>query len=80
MIRPPCQDPPCRVEVLYGDTDSLFVRLPGRSLRQAFAEGRALAAAVSATLPWPMELQFEKATARAGRTRPWSRSTVSRYH
>ena len=46
--------------VVYGDTDSLFVHLPGRSVAEAFATGRAIAAAVTAENPRDVVLQFEK--------------------
>ena len=46
--------------VVYGDTDSLFVELPGRSKADAFRIGREIAAAVTAANPAPMELELEK--------------------
>ena len=46
--------------VVYGDTDSLFVHLPGRTKDQAFAIGAAIAAAVTAANPAPVKLQLEK--------------------
>ena len=46
--------------VVYGDTDSLFVLLPGRTPAQAWATGAALAAAVTAENPRPVELKLEK--------------------
>ncbi|EFX04849.1 DNA polymerase zeta catalytic [Grosmannia clavigera kw1407] len=47
-------------EVVYGDTDSLFVHLPGRTRAQAFSIGAAMAAAVTAVNPAPVRLKFEK--------------------
>jgi DNA polymerase zeta len=47
-------------KVVYGDTDSLFVHLPGRTKEQAFAIGAAIAAAVTAANPAPVKLQLEK--------------------
>ena len=47
-------------EVLYGDTDSLFVLYRGSSLSEAFTRGQKLADAVTAMNPWPMKLQMEK--------------------
>jgi DNA polymerase zeta len=46
--------------VVYGDTDSLFVALPGRSKEQAFKIGNEIADAVTATNPKPVKLKFEK--------------------
>lgn len=46
--------------VLYGDTDSLFVALPGRTRDAAFAVGRAIADAVTRANPEPVQLNFEK--------------------
>ena len=47
-------------EVLYGDTDSLFVRLPGRSVAEAFAVGAEIAAHVTRGSPRPVKLKLEK--------------------
>ncbi|KAF2659320.1 hypothetical protein K491DRAFT_712839 [Lophiostoma macrostomum CBS 122681] len=47
-------------EVVYGDTDSLFVYLKGRTRDQAFAIGEEIAAAVTNTNPRPIKLKFEK--------------------
>ncbi|AET38111.1 DNA-directed DNA polymerase Ecym_2378 [Eremothecium cymbalariae DBVPG len=47
-------------KVVYGDTDSLFVYLPGKSLEQAFEIGNSIARAVTAANPSPVKLQFEK--------------------
>ena len=46
--------------VVYGDTDSMFVHLPGKSREQAFAIGKAIAETVTNSLPKPMCLNFEK--------------------
>ncbi|KIR32771.1 DNA polymerase zeta subunit [Cryptococcus deuterogattii MMRL2647] len=46
--------------VVYGDTDSLFVALPGRSKEQAFKIGYDIADAVTALNPKPVKLKFEK--------------------
>ena len=45
---------------MYGDTDSLFVHLPGRSREEAFRIGAEIAAAVTAVNPHPVVLQLEK--------------------
>ncbi|KAJ2455957.1 DNA polymerase zeta [Coemansia sp. RSA 2336] len=47
-------------KVVYGDTDSVFVWLPGRSRQQAFRIGREIAAAVTEQNPAPVALKFEK--------------------
>ncbi|KAL1526822.1 hypothetical protein AB1Y20_015514 [Prymnesium parvum] len=46
--------------VVYGDTDSLFVLLEGRSRQEAFETGKKIAAAATAANPHPMELELEK--------------------
>lgn len=52
--------PEWRAEVVYGDTDSLFLRLAGRTKAEAFEVGAAIAAAVTASNPPPVRLQMEK--------------------
>ncbi|CAM1296166.1 REV3L (predicted) [Pycnogonum litorale] len=47
-------------KVVYGDTDSLFVRLSGRTKAQAFAIGSEIAEAVTSQNPKPVKLKFEK--------------------
>ncbi|KAF1841784.1 DNA polymeras-like protein zeta catalytic subunit [Cucurbitaria berberidis CBS 394.84] len=47
-------------EVVYGDTDSIFVYLKGRTRDQAFTIGEEIAAAVTAANPRPIKLKFEK--------------------
>ncbi|KAF2805235.1 uncharacterized protein BDZ99DRAFT_396509 [Mytilinidion resinicola] len=47
-------------EVVYGDTDSLFVYLKGRTRDQAFAIGEEIAEAVTNANPRPVKLKFEK--------------------
>ncbi|KYM93032.1 DNA polymerase zeta catalytic subunit [Atta colombica] len=46
--------------VVYGDTDSLFILLPGKSREEAFIIGEEIADAVTATNPPPVKLKFEK--------------------
>ncbi|XP_036146254.1 DNA polymerase zeta catalytic subunit isoform X2 [Monomorium pharaonis] len=46
--------------VVYGDTDSLFVLLPGKSREEAFTIGEEIADAVTAINPPPVKLKFEK--------------------
>ena len=47
-------------EVVYGDTDSLFVHLKGRSRAEAFRIGKQIAQAVTDMNPRPVKLKFEK--------------------
>ena len=47
-------------EVIYGDTDSVFVRLPGRSVNEAFQFGEEFCSAVTASNPPPVQLKLEK--------------------
>lgn len=47
-------------EVVYGDTDSLFIHLKGRSKDEAFDIGSEIAAAITNMNPRPMKLKFEK--------------------
>ena len=47
-------------EVVYGDTDSLFVYLKGRTKDEAFDIGNEIANAVSKINPRPVKLKFEK--------------------
>ncbi|KAI9368816.1 hypothetical protein BJX61DRAFT_196982 [Aspergillus egyptiacus] len=47
-------------EVVYGDTDSLFVYLKGRTREEAFDIGEEIAKAVTQINPHPVKLKFEK--------------------
>jgi DNA polymerase zeta len=47
-------------EVVYGDTDSLFVHLKGKTREQAFAIGEEMAKEITDMNPRPMKLKFEK--------------------
>ncbi|CAI4053009.1 hypothetical protein SKDZ_16G1080 [Saccharomyces kudriavzevii ZP591] len=47
-------------KVVYGDTDSLFVYLPGKTANEAFAIGHAMAERVTQNNPKPVSLKFEK--------------------
>lgn len=47
-------------EVVYGDTDSLFVYLKGRTREQAFDIGEEIAATITNLNPRPIKLKFEK--------------------
>eukprot|EP00929_Paragymnodinium_shiwhaense_P049734 TRINITY_DN25071_c0_g1_i2.p1 TRINITY_DN25071_c0_g1~~TRINITY_DN25071_c0_g1_i2.p1 ORF type:complete len:1613 (+),score=308.04 TRINITY_DN25071_c0_g1_i2:121-4959(+) len=46
--------------VVYGDTDSVFVHMPGATLEEAFAAGRQICKEICAQHPAPVELEFEK--------------------
>lgn len=47
-------------EVIYGDTDSLFIRLRGRSVPEAFEFGELFCRTVTASNPPPIHLKLEK--------------------
>lgn len=47
-------------EVVYGDTDSIFVHLRGRTKEQAFEMGNEMAKAITDMNPRPVKLKFEK--------------------
>ncbi|KAH8759500.1 hypothetical protein F5883DRAFT_606566 [Diaporthe sp. PMI_573] len=47
-------------EVVYGDTDSLFIHLKGRTRLQAFDIGNEIAKAITDMNPRPIKLKFEK--------------------
>ncbi|KAF3314982.1 DNA polymerase zeta [Orbilia oligospora] len=47
-------------EVVYGDTDSLFICLPGRTKDEAFDIGADIARTVTDANPRPIKLKFEK--------------------
>jgi DNA polymerase zeta len=49
-----------RCRVAYGDTDSMFVLVPGRSREEAFAIGEKIAEAVTNDNPHPVKLKLEK--------------------
>ncbi|XP_021851160.2 DNA polymerase zeta catalytic subunit isoform X3 [Spinacia oleracea] len=46
--------------VLYGDTDSMFVLLKGRTLKEAFQIGNEIASMITAMNPNPVKLKMEK--------------------
>lgn len=45
---------------MYGDTDSLFVYLPGKTKDQAFRIGHDMADMITLMNPSPIKLKFEK--------------------
>lgn len=47
-------------KVIYGDTDSIFVLLNGKTKEQAFLIGQEIADVVTAQNPKPIKLKFEK--------------------
>jgi len=47
-------------EVLYGDTDSVFIKLPGRSVKEAFEFGEVYCKTVTSLNPPPVQLKLEK--------------------
>ena len=54
------QQPAWGAEVVYGDTDSLFVWLPGKTKDEGFRIGADMAYQVSRLNPRPVKLKFEK--------------------
>lgn len=46
--------------VVYGDTDSLFVLVPGKNKQHAFEVGKKIADAVTKANPDPVKLKLEK--------------------
>lgn len=49
-----------RSKVIYGDTDSMFVLVPGRTREDAFRIGAEIAEAVTQDNPFPIKLKLEK--------------------
>lgn len=47
-------------KVVYGDTDSIFIKLPGRSVKEAFEFGNEFCDAVTSSNPPPVQLKLEK--------------------
>ncbi|GLV38027.1 DNA polymerase zeta subunit 1 [Carabus blaptoides fortunei] len=54
------QTPKWRAKVVYGDTDSVFVMVAGRSKAEAFRIGAEIAEAVTNDNPAPVKLKLEK--------------------
>lgn len=46
--------------VVYGDTDSVFVHMPGKTKDEAFAIGHEIADTITKMNPAPVKLKFEK--------------------
>lgn len=53
-------NPDWKARVVYGDTDSLFVLLPGRTKEDAFKIGAEIASQATARNPPPVTLKMEK--------------------
>ncbi|GMY18883.1 DNA polymerase zeta catalytic subunit-like [Fagus crenata] len=49
-----------KAEVIYGDTDSLFVLLKGHTVKESFQIGNEIAFAITAMNPKPVTLKMEK--------------------
>ncbi|KAE9593684.1 hypothetical protein Lal_00036393 [Lupinus albus] len=47
-------------KVIYGDTDSMFVLLKGRTVKESFQIGNEIASAITAMNPSPVTLKMEK--------------------
>lgn len=58
-------------QVVYGDTDSLFIYLRGRTKDQAFRIGYDISDTITAMNPAPIKLKFEKVH-RLCRDFPWT--------
>ncbi|CAG9769330.1 unnamed protein product [Ceutorhynchus assimilis] len=52
--------PEWEAKVVYGDTDSMFVLVPGKTRAEAFEIGKKIADAVTADNPDPIKLKLEK--------------------
>lgn len=66
-------EPRWGAHVVYGDTDSLFVYLPGRTKDEAFRIGNEIADTVTSLNPKPIKLKFEKVCYGLFRRQPPSR-------
>ncbi|KAG8099150.1 hypothetical protein GUJ93_ZPchr0013g35749 [Zizania palustris] len=53
------QHPLWKARVVYGDTDSMFVLLKGRSREEAFRIGKEIASSITAMNPDPVTLNYE---------------------
>lgn len=47
-------------KVVYGDTDSMFVLVPGRTRKEAFQIGAEIAETITNANPYPVKLKLEK--------------------
>lgn len=60
-------NPKWGAKVVYGDTDSVFVYLRGKTKEQAFRIGQDITDAVTAANPPPIKLKFEKVSQHQNR-------------
>jgi len=51
---------PHSVEVVYGDTDSLFIKMPGKSVAEAMELAHSISRSITDSLPHPVSFAFEK--------------------
>jgi DNA polymerase zeta len=58
--------------VVYGDTDSVFIYLKGKTKEQAFKTGYEIADTITAMNPAPIKLKFEKVSVMPGLQVPFS--------
>ena len=61
------------IRVLYGDTDSVFIVVPGRSVQEAFSFGEEFCKAVTDSNPPPVQLKLEKVS-RNMAIKEWNRA------
>ncbi|KAF9396063.1 DNA polymerase zeta [Podila verticillata] len=54
------ENPKWNAKVVYGDTDSMFVHLKGRTREEAFAIGYDISETITRMNPRPVKLKFEK--------------------
>jgi len=59
------------IQVIYGDTDSIFVKLPGRSVHEAFMFGEEFCKAVTESNPPPVQLKLEKVCPHSQKKNPY---------
>lgn len=52
--------PPTLPQVVYGDTDSVFVNIRGASHEDAVRIGREIEATITKHFPYPVKLKYEK--------------------
>ena len=48
------------MQVIYGDTDSLFILMKGSSMTEAMKHSKTICKLINKQLPHPMEIKFEK--------------------
>ena len=50
----------CQPEVIYGDTDSIFIKFPGLTISEAYEASQKMIKHITLSNPYPMELKYEK--------------------